>query len=194
MEDGPGRGRGVKRAPGVIEIKLRELAQLFNSLDPTPFPDKDLDAEAEEFIVSWALEHPRDARLALHIHLAMRPEDAEAEGHVRADVHHYFRYKAEMTQRRLRQLLGRGQASLLIGLVFLSACLFAANVLKSVGSGTLVEIVEQSLIIGGWVAMWRPLEIFLYDWWPLRQERRVYERLAEADVRLATPSPGASGR
>ena len=33
--------------------------------------------------------------------------------------------------------------------------------------------------------MWRPLEIFLYDWWPLREERRILEALAHAKVRLA---------
>ena len=30
----------------------------------------------------------------------------------------------------------------------------------------------------GWVAMWRPLEIFLYDWWPVRRLQVAYERLA----------------
>ena len=35
-----------------IQLRLRELAQLFNSMDPSPFLDRDLDADAEEFIVS----------------------------------------------------------------------------------------------------------------------------------------------
>ena len=26
-------------------------------------------------------------------------------------------------------------------------------------------------MIGGWVALWRPLEIFLYDWWPIRRKQ-----------------------
>ena len=33
-----------------IELHLRELGQLFNSMDPTPFHHKDLDPDAEEFI------------------------------------------------------------------------------------------------------------------------------------------------
>jgi hypothetical protein len=40
------------------------------------------------------------------------------------------------------------------------------------------------LVIGGWVAMWRPLEIFLYDWWPIRDERQLYERLSVMPVRV----------
>jgi hypothetical protein len=42
------------------------------------------------------------------------------------------------------------------------------------------------VIIGGWVAMWRPLEIFLYDWWPLARRQRMFDKLARARVSLAT--------
>jgi hypothetical protein len=41
-----------------IEIYLNDLSQLFNSMDPSPFHEKDLDDDAEEFIVSWAQEYP----------------------------------------------------------------------------------------------------------------------------------------
>jgi hypothetical protein len=43
---------------------------------------------------------------------------------------------------------------------------------------------REGFVIGGWVAMWRPLEIFLYDWWPIVVQRRLYERLSGLDVRV----------
>ena len=54
-----------------IEVKLRELAQLFNSMDLSPFIDRDLDAAAEEFIVSWAREIPHKGELELAVHLVV---------------------------------------------------------------------------------------------------------------------------
>ena len=45
-------------------------------------------------------------------------------------------------------------------------------------------LLRESLMIGGWVAMWRPLEIFLYDWWPILRERRVYDRLSRITVNI----------
>jgi hypothetical protein len=42
--------------PHSIRLKLRDMNQLFNSMDPSPFIEKDLDDDAEEFIVSWAQE------------------------------------------------------------------------------------------------------------------------------------------
>ena len=49
----------------LIEITLRELKQLFNTLDPAPFHEKDLDHDAKEFIVVWARKYRRSDPLAL---------------------------------------------------------------------------------------------------------------------------------
>ena len=49
-----------------IEVRLRDLGQLFNTMDPSPFHEKDLDHDAEEFIESWAREFPADAPLVLN--------------------------------------------------------------------------------------------------------------------------------
>jgi hypothetical protein len=43
-------------------------------------------------------------------------------------------------------------------------------------------------VIGGWVAMWRPLEIFLYDWWPIQAERKLFDRLSIMPVRITFKS------
>jgi len=55
--------------PHTISLKLRDTNQLFNSMDPSPFIEKDLDDDAEEFIVSWAQEFPPNAPIKLRIHL-----------------------------------------------------------------------------------------------------------------------------
>jgi hypothetical protein len=43
-------------------------------------------------------------------------------------------------------------------------------------------MIEESFLILGWVANWRPLEIFLYDWWPITRRRDLYQRLSKAIV------------
>ena len=166
-----------------IEVRLRELAQLFNSLDPSPFIDRDLDADAEEFIVSWARELPHHGELELVIHLATPPEPARAAGAEEA-VRHYFASRAEIKRRELRQLFRRGRASLSIGVLFLAGCFGLGVLLRPILPAGWNEFVELGLHIVGWVAMWRPLEIYLYDWWPVRSDLRLYERLARMPVRL----------
>src|SRR4051812_21984712 len=94
-----------------IQLRLRELAQLFNSMDPSPFVDRDLDADAEEFIVSWAREHPKDHELELTIHLFVPPPIDRAPEIERA-VRHYFSMRSEMKHREFQQLMRRGWRTL----------------------------------------------------------------------------------
>jgi hypothetical protein len=173
-----------------IRLQIRDLAQLFNSMDPSPFLDRDLDADAEEFILSWARELSPAHEIELVIHLAEKPL-AERAAEAETAVQHYFASRADMKRREFRQLMRRGRTSLLVGSLFLITCLVASELFGTLGHSTVSAIIKESLTIGGWVAMWRPLEIYLYDWWPLRAERRTLERLSRMRVRLE-PQPGSA--
>lgn len=171
--------------PGRIELRLKTVDQLFNSMDPSPFIERDLAREAEEFIVSWAREHPRDAGLHLVLHLERPPSPAEhAPEQVAQAIHNYFAYRARLKRLELRELLRRGRTSLAIGLLFLTACLLTVRAIDASSGGTLQGVLRESLLIGGWVAMWRPIEIYLYDWWPVLRAIKVDERLAALPVEL----------
>jgi hypothetical protein len=165
-----------------IEINIGSIEQLFNSMDPSPFHEKDLDRDAEEFIVSWAQEFPRHSRLTIIIHLDRAPSRADAVAHVAEAVHHYFSYRAELNRRELKRLFRDGRTALLIGLTFLAVCLLAGGMIPGANRGW--TIVREGLTIAGWVAMWRPMEIYLYDWWPLRRHAQILARLSQADVQL----------
>ena len=176
-----------------IEVRVSELKQLFNAIDPSPFREKDLDPNAEQFIVGWAREAPRDATLALLVYLDRPAGGAEEPAILRDAIREYFAHRAETTRRQLRLLLRTGRTSLAIGVVFLAACIAVGDFIGHVlGGRQLGEILRESLLIGGWVSMWRPLEIFLYEWWPIRDEARLYDRLSAMPVRIAyTGDPGS---
>lgn len=174
---------------GVIEVRIRELAQLFNSLDPSPFHDRDLDQDAEEYIVGWARELPGNVPLAIVIHM---PEEEAAKGRDRdlpKALSHYFEVRADRLRRDLKELFRVGRRYLLVGLPILLTCLLASQMVQSqFGPGPLSKTIEESLIIVGWVANWKPLETFLYDWWPLKRRLDLYRRLAKAEVTITTSS------
>ncbi|GIK82259.1 MAG: hypothetical protein M5U33_05585 [Pseudorhodoplanes sp.] len=166
-----------------IAIRIRSLGQLFNLLDPSPFFEKDLDSDAEEFIVGWARELPRTAAVRIAIYLppeiAALPETARL-GEVLA---HYFNYRARMIERDLRELFRIGRSALAIGILALVLCLTASQLVAPLAPNpTAARIIEESFIIVGWVANWRPIEIYLYDWWPLRRRVQLYRRIAAAAV------------
>ena len=182
---GPAAGDALPQRCQVIEIRVAELRQLFNAIDPSPFRERDLDPRAEEFIVDWARDLPTDKPWALVVHLdrpAGRSDEAAA---LREAIHEYFGQRVVASRRRLRELFRRGRISLVIAVAFLTASIAVGDVVAgNLGDGRPGEIIREGFLIGGWVAMWRPLEVFLYDWWPIRAEGRLLQRLSTMPVRI----------
>jgi len=169
--------------PHIISLKLRDQNQLFNSMDPSPFIEKDLDDDAEEFIVSWAQEFSPNAPIKLRIYLDQSSAEDPKEL-IRTAVHNHFAHRAKIIDLEFKRLLKQGRASLVIGLVFLAACLLLGKILLGNESGTWAAVVRESLTIAGWVAMWRPMQIYLYDWWPLLRRSRIYAKLSHMPVEV----------
>jgi hypothetical protein len=176
-----------------VMLRLREISQLFNSMDPSPFIERDLDADAEEFIMSWARELPASRDLELVIHLAQPSTPGRLEG-VEGAVRRYFATRAEIKRLEFSQLMRRGRLNLVVGLVFLAICLLLGGLVPDPAANAALGIAKEGLTICGWVAMWRPLEIYLYDWWPLFEEGRRLDRLARMRVRIVLPGAPAHSR
>jgi len=170
--------------PHRIELNLREVGQLFNTMDPSPFHERDLDHDAEEFIVSWVREFPVNEPVVLVVHLSTIPTGQDPQPLVEEAVRNYFAYRARLTRLEFGRLMKEGRQSLAIGLMFLLACLALSNVLAGGAEGTLPSLTREGFTIAGWVAMWRPMQIYLYDWWPVRRRERVYEKLSRMGVEV----------
>ena len=177
-------GDEIPRDCELIEMHVAELSLLFNAMDHSPPQEKELDPKVEEFIVSWARAGRRDAQFALQAHVD-RPGVPEQIETVRDAIHEFFKQRSLSARRRLSQLFRVGRTSLLIGIVFLSVAVTLGGLVeRALGGSQISALIRESMVIGGWVAMWRPLEIFLYDWWPIRAERKLFDRLSVMPVRI----------
>jgi hypothetical protein len=172
---------------GAIEVHLRALNQLFHSMDPSPFHEKALDPDAETFIVSIARERPTEAAPLLVVFLDQLDRSPEELRMVGQAIRVHFARRAEMKRRELRHLLRLGRISLGIALPFLGVSVIVGDLVAgSMGARSIAVVLRESLVIGGWVAMWRPIELLLYDWWPVRNDERLFKRLSRMEVRLVT--------
>jgi hypothetical protein len=165
-----------------IEISLNRLSQLFNSLDPSPFHERDLDQDAEDYIIGSAEEiwHHRPFYLVIHLPADQVPEP-EALNLADA-IHHFFAYREAHERRRLRLLFRDGRIALAIGLTFLFCCVALREIISSLQHNAASDIFGEGLLIIGWVAMWHPLEIFLYEWVPIRRRCQILGTLATIPV------------
>ena len=172
-----------------IELRLNTVSQLFNSLDASPFLERDLDDNAEAYIVDWARELPSDAKIRLILFLPPEEASRAQSQDIPAAIKNYFQLRAHAQQRDLADHFRLGRHYLAIGIPVLTLCLVSSQFAKSIlGSGTMGKIAEESLIIVGWVANWRPIETLLYDWWPIARRTRLYRRLAAAEIEVVATS------
>ncbi|EFK96532.1 conserved hypothetical protein, membrane [sediment metagenome] len=174
----------------LIELRLREVRQLFHHLDPAPFREKDLDPAAEAYIEDALREIGAGQRARLVIHLPEPDCSSEEARSLPESIANYFGYRARQARVELGRLLRRALVNLAIGLLFLAACLALRRSMLAAGTH---ELLAEGLLIIGWVALWRPVEMFLYDWWPLLRRQRRLQAVAQMPVVLSRaespPSP-----
>jgi hypothetical protein len=172
-----------------IEIRLETIEQLFHSLDPFPFHKKDLDRDAEEFIVSWARELPASQPIRIVIYLPPAETEKPEARIISGAVTGYFASRSVASARDLKDLFRIGRRALTVGLTVLAICVLLAQAAASnLPPRPFGQLIEESLIILGWVANWKPIEIFLYDWWPIVRQRNLYRRLAAAEIEVQSQS------
>ena len=173
-----------------VSIHVRDLAQMFNSLDPSPFWDRDLDRTAAEFIE----EEFRDKQSAdaWHLHVYAHEGIASADD-LQAAVENYYGRLASSAQRDMHEHMWMTQLALFGGVIIFLLSMGARGILTST-LGNLPTILDEGLIILAWLALWRPAEALVYEWVPLYRKRRLFERLAgiRVSVRLDAATPAES--
>ena len=132
-------------AANAVELRVEKIAQLFHSLDPFPFREKDLDNDVEEFIVGWARELPPDKPLGIVIDLP-ETEASTSEAHeLGAAFAQYFDCRARVIALDLNELFRVGRPAMAIGLTALS---FSSQA-KQQSTLHRVRVIEESLLVFG---------------------------------------------
>lgn len=186
-----GRHRAAQRAASAasVSIHVRNVAQMFNSLDPSPFWDRDLDREAAEFIEEEFGEKLSARSWHLHVHAQ---EGAAVAADLQAAVEHYYERLATSTRHRLRNEMRVGQLALLGGIAIFLLSMTIRGILGGLMRGGAPRLLDEGLIILAWLALWRPAESLVYGWVPLYRKRRLYERLAAVRVSVRTETAQAT--
>lgn len=172
-----------------IELQLSDIKGFFNSFDPAPFLKRDLDDRAASYITESVREQSLKKEMLLRVYLPKTQVLSQSEKAITLALQNYYGYMLGVNRRKLRNLLRDGQQSLVIGMTFLAACLLLSEAAVQQLSGFLSRVLGEGLLIAGWVALWHPISIFLYGWWPLTKERRVFEKIKTMKVELKAAHP-----
>lgn len=182
----------VEDGRSCIDLKVKSSRQLFDTRDPAPFRERDLDEDVVEYLLAAAQDLPRKQPLKIVVTISEEPEPHLTSDMIVEAVREHFLYERTTIRRRLGEHVRRGRMLLSIGLAILVVFLTLAELTASLPSSPLREILREGLVITGWVAMWRPLEVLLYDWWPMVDERKRIGRILAAPVAILYETAGRS--
>ncbi|TVQ77364.1 MAG: hypothetical protein EA380_07445 [Phycisphaeraceae bacterium] len=165
---------------GMIELRLRSLGDLFHPLDPTPIPERSLAPEVVDYIMDKIAALDPKTAISIRVYL---PEGSDDVGDLVARaIRNHFRTTSERTRQKLRAHFRNGFKMLLPGLVVVVILVLITQFLANLADRPLLDKVALGIGIVIWVTLWRPIETLIYDWRPIRNECRLYQRLAAVDT------------
>jgi hypothetical protein len=166
-----------------VEIKIKDIKQLFNSFDPSPFLEKDLDDDAVEYITTSFLEYPMKTGIKITVHMPENKKGKFNEDHIKDAIRNFYVYKNIIEDNNIKLKIEEGKKSLYIGLGFLVSCLFIREMITAhLVKNIFTIITSEAFLIFGWVAMWKPISNILYDWWPQKNLKKIYEKISKAEI------------
>ncbi len=165
-----------------IDLMLRDWQQMFDSRDPAPFRERDLDDDAVQYIVAAMTEFGSRSDVKVVLNLPRETATQVDQKMIRESIHSYFEYEKDLNRKKGRELFRQGQVSLGVGISGLFIFVLLSYLIGKSGEGLVTKALYEGLNVMGWVAMWRPIDTFLYAWWPVKRLNDLYSRLSNIEV------------
>jgi hypothetical protein len=167
-------------APYVIELTIQSCTELFDSSVPTCLGHQTVQDDIVEHLLERVAVAPGDSAVKLRLNL---PADEVMRADINtAAIRAYFEKRRADESRCIKRLLWEGRITLFMGLVFLLFASALGEGIRAAFSGRFASALASGLEIFGWVALWKPAELLLYEWIPVRRKRKLLTRLATMEI------------
>lgn len=168
-----------------IDIMLSNILQLFDRKDPSPFKEKDLDEDFSRYLTLAMRELHDIKKVKLVIRMQEHNPTYLKAKDIEVAIYTYYTFELLNSQNDMKLLFRQGRISLLLGALFLGFCYSLYYLIKD-QQGLFFGFLGESLHVIGWVAMWKPINLFLFEWWPIRDKIKLLTRLSQIKVEIIT--------
>jgi len=145
-------------------------------------------AEAADYLMQKAKAAKCDQ---ISIDVQVPEEDLSRSHDVEEAIRSHFVAQVNESDRELSETLKHGRLIFLIALLVVAMVVVVSEWLQTLGSGRVFNLLGESLIIIGWVTLWTPAEMLLFDQLPIRRKRKLARVIAEAKIRLVPRPPNS---
>jgi hypothetical protein len=165
-----------------IEVRVKNPLQLFDARDPAPFRERDIDDDFLEYIMASAREFSTSIPLKIVIYIEENETKELSKDSIREAIRSFLAYRIDLQRGELRRFMRRAQLFVIIGLAVLISCLAVAQTLVVPSHPGAIGILREGIVIFGWVSIWKPIELILFDWYPIYEMLRFFRRLLETEI------------
>ena len=176
-------------------LYLSELHHFFEAPPLDPFAGDSIDESGIDQLMDTMKARPRGAPRLQRIVLHLPPEKITpglAEK-LKSAIATYCSVQSRLSHQKVRETRLQGRRALVIGFTAWTICLLLSTLSEQVFSRYSLEgrLFGEGFLIAGWVSLWRPAELLLYDWWPYSRDARLYERIKTMDVAVIPRAAGS---
>lgn len=172
--------------PSKISISLSSVDGLFDA-GGSPVIQPHIHPDAAAWILEEAREHTAKSGYLLEVRVPSG--DLSRTDEVESAIQSYFQSQARYADREFQEVLRKGLASLVRAFLVIAVLVVLAEFLQSLGTGRFYGLLGESLVIIGWVTLWAPLELLLFERHRIRRRRNTAHRLSAAKVTLVSTPP-----
>ena len=167
----------------LIEVRVKNAQQLFDVRDPAPFRERDLDDDFVEYITTSVEEIGHNSNLKIVINIGEKETESIEKTVIKEAIESYLDYQIELKRLHLSKLFRTVRLFLFFGLASLFACLFVARTIeKKFDPDIFFYVTREGFVILGWVAIWKPFELVLFDWYPVFDKIKLLKKLRVCEI------------
>ena len=172
----------------ILEVRLSSPDQIFNPYSPVPFIGHELNSATEDYIVETVRDFPDTAAFRIVLCVPAAIAGSPACQALPGAIRDHFRYRMLSLDRRYRQWIRFGTKSFVIALVVLALATYVSHAILEFSETMPAQMVSDGATVVGWVALWAPATVLLLELWPVRETKRLYERIVSMEI-VVVPAP-----
>lgn len=163
----------------IVDISLEYYKNIFNTWDSAVYNLRDLDTSFRAFLEECAYDIALDNEMVIRLNIKNEPRNEELEKTIIDSMRTNFKYVAITTQRQLKNSRKRSLQYVAVSLCFL---LLTTLPPKIYAKNIILQVMLQSLTIGGWIFLWEAFSILFIRSSDDREKRKIYRRLQKAPI------------
>jgi len=167
-----------------ITLRLDDIHDLFEPPVANYFSDEPRYTSGIETIIDELKPKALTVKARTTITLPESRLEPDLEQKIRAALTRYCQHKIWQNKHELIALRWKGLKALQDGLIFLAICLLVSALFENAGflPEFLRRFLGEGFLIAGWVSLWHPIEVLLYEWWPFSRENRMYAAIMTMEI------------